>query len=119
VVAEDLEDRPLSDKSSTRTSSGKVFKASSIPARFNREPPLFFALSDAAFNKIGVLLIFVSMPIKAKDSAVELRASSSSSRSGLSILEKMESCTGVGVMKTTYSTVDLTVKSWKMDGSAL
>jgi hypothetical protein len=66
---------------------------------------LFFdrSLSAAAFNKMGLLLIFVSVLIRANDSAVELVSTKSSTLFGSRTLAKMESCKEVGVTKTTYS----------------
>jgi len=60
------------------------------------------ALSAAAFNNIGLLLIFVKMFIKARDSAVEL-CTRSISLSGRRIFENIDNWRAVGVTKTTYS----------------
>ena len=63
---------------------------------------LAFALSAVALSRIGLLLIFVRVLIKARDSAVEL-CIRLSSLSALRIVEKMDNCKAVGVTKTTYS----------------
>jgi hypothetical protein len=63
---------------------------------------LILASSAAAFNNIGLLLIFVKMFIRARDSAVE-PCTRSISLSGRRIFENIDSWRAVGVTKTTYS----------------
>jgi len=76
-----------------------------------------FALSTAAFNNIGLLLILVNMLISAKDSAVELWIRSSK-WAGCSILENIINWSCVGVTNTTYSAnVWYLVWQWKQRGT--
>lgn len=63
------------------------------------------ALSAVALSSIGLLLIFVRIPISASDSAVVLCSIKSSTLSGLRILWKISSCRGVGVIKIIYSSM--------------
>lgn len=97
---------PLSEKSSTRARSGSNFTASStIVVLSALSCPLLifaFALSATALRRIGLLHIFVRILIRARDSAVECWMISSR-RSGFRILENIDNCNAVGVMKTTYS----------------
>ena len=95
---------PLMEKSSTRAPSGNKFKASSTPGRRIVFELVALALSAWALSNTGLLLTFVSMLIKASDSAVG-PSISLSSLSGLRIAEKMDNCSCVGVTNTTYSSV--------------
>ena len=65
---------------------------------------LVLALSAVALSRIGLLLIFVRVLIKARDSAVEL-CMRLSSLSAFRMVENMDNCNAVGVTKTTYSSV--------------
>ena len=85
--------------------SGSNPNASSTPVlrMYGASPVvLILALSAAAFSNIGLLLIFVKMFIKARDSAVEL-CTRSISLSGWRIFENIDNWRVVGVTKTTYS----------------
>jgi len=99
---------PLKDRFSTCARSGRSFTASTttdVLTLLSSPRPIFaFALSESAtaLRRIGLLLILVRMFINASDSAVE-SSMILSKRSGLRILENIDSCSGVGVTKTTYS----------------
>lgn len=76
-------------------------------------PFLALALSDAALRRIGLLLIFVKIFIRASESAVELWIKSSSFL-GLRIVWNICICKVVGRTKTTYSAVMTTSLSGKL-----
>lgn len=85
--------------------SGRSLRASKAPL-FRRlllsAPSLSLALSAEALRRIGLELILVSMLMRASESAVE-PSMRLSSFSGFSTFWKMDNCSFVGVMKTTYS----------------
>src|SRR5258707_623030 len=101
------------EKSSSLVSLGNKLKASSIPGRRMVSEFVALALSAWALSNTGLLLIFVSMLIKASDSAVG-PSINLSSLSGLRMTENMDNCSCVGVTNTTYSSVqDIRyVKRW-------
>lgn len=93
--------QPLKVISSIWLFAGNSLRASWILLRF----PSASSLPATAFNRMGLLLIFVRVIINARDSAVELDSKKSSTLFGSRTLAKIESCNAVGVINTTYSSV--------------